>query len=299
VAAMLREREIDIAIDLNGYTGDARSGILAHRPAPVQVNYLGYPGTLGAPYMDYIIADRIVIPDDEQRFYDEAAVTLPGSYQVNDDHGREITPRPTRVEAGLPEHGFVFCNFNQSYKFTPEIFASWMRILNRVDGSVLWLLDAVAPFARNIRDHAQSHGVAPERILFAPDRPPAQHLARLSLADLFLDSLPYNAHTTGSDALWAGVPLITLRGRTFPGRVAASLLHAAGLAELVTQNRDDYEALAVKLATDPAALATIKQKLTRSSALFDTDLFRHRIESAYEQMWQTWLAGEKPKSFSV
>jgi protein O-GlcNAc transferase len=298
-AATVRATGIDILVNLNGWFGKHRMGVFAHRPAPVQVNYLGFPGTLGAPYMDYIIADRIVIPEDEQRFYDEAVVTLPGSYQVNDDHGREIAPRPTRAEAGLPEHGFVFCNFNQSYKFTPESFASWMRILTRVDGSVLWLLDAVAPFARNIRAHAQSHGVAPERILFAPDKSPAQHLARLSLADLFLDSLPYNAHTTGSDALWAGVPLITLQGRTFPGRVAAGLVHAAGLAELVTQSRDDYEALAIKLATDPAALAAVKQKLTRSSALFDTDLFRSRIENAYEKMWRTWLAGETPKSFSV
>ena len=205
--------EIDILVNLNGWFGKHRMGVFAKRPAPVQVNYLGFPGTLGAPYMDYIIADRTVIPRSEQRFYDEAVVTLPGSYQVNDDRGREIAPRPTRNEAGLPEQGFVFCNFNQSYKLTPDTFAGWMRILKRVDGSVLWLLDAVAPFARNIRRHAESHGVAPERILFAPDRPPAQHLARLSLADLFLDSLPYNAHTTASDALWAGVPLITRRGQ--------------------------------------------------------------------------------------
>ena len=249
--------------------------------------------------MDYIIADRIVIPEDEARFYDEAVVTLPGSYQVNDDRGREIAPAPTRREAGLPEQGFVFCNFNQSYKLTPETFAGWMRILTRVDGSVLWLLDAVAPFARNIRRHAESHGVAPHRILFAPDRPPAQHLARLSLADLFLDSLPYNAHTTASDALWAGVPLVTRLGHTFPGRVAASLLQAAGLPELITESQHDYETLAVKLATDPAALAAVKQKLTRNNPLFDTDLFRRRIETAYEKMWRAWRAGKKPESFSV
>jgi predicted O-linked N-acetylglucosamine transferase (SPINDLY family) len=298
-AAKIRTASIDILVNLNGWFGKHRSGVFVGRPAPVQVNYLGFPGTLGAPYMDYIIADRIVIPQDEERFYDEAVVTLPGSYQVNDDRGREIAPSPARLEAGLPESGFVFCNFNQSYKLTPETFAGWMRILTRVDGSVLWLLDAVTPFARNIRRHAESHGVAPERILFAPDRPPAQHLARLCLADLFLDSLIYNAHTTASDALWAGVPLITHRGHAFPGRVAASLLHAAGLPELVTQSQDDYEALAVGLAIDPAALAGLKQKLTRNSPLFDTDLFRRRIETAYEEMWRAWLAGEKPRAFSV
>jgi len=298
-AEKIRAAGINILVNLNGWFGKHRMGVFAHRPAPVQVNYLGFPGTLGAPTMDYIIADRIVIPEGEDRFYDEAVVTLPGSYQVNDDRGREIAPTPTRTEAGLPERGFVFCNFNQSYKLTPDTFAGWMRILKQVDGSVLWLLDAVAPFAHNIRRHAQSHGVAGERILFAPDRPPAQHLARLSLADLFLDGLPYNAHTTASDALWAGVPLITLRGTAFPGRVAASLLQAAELPELITENQDDYEALALKLATDAAALAKIKQKLTRNSPLFDTDLFRRRIEAAYETMWKTWIAGEKPKGFSV
>jgi predicted O-linked N-acetylglucosamine transferase (SPINDLY family) len=305
-AKKIRAAGIDILVNLNGWFGKHRTGVFAQRPAPVQVNYLGFPGTLGAPYMDYIIADRVVIPEDQQRFYEEAVVTLPGCYQVNDDRGREIAPKPTRLEAGLPElpsgsvgNGFVFCNFNQSYKLTPETFASWMRILRRVDGSVLWLLDAVAPFASNIRGHAEAHGVAPERILFAPDRPPARHLARLSLADLFLDSLPYNAHTTASDALWAGVPLVTRLGHAFPGRVAASLLQAAGLPELITESQHDYETLAVKLATDPAALAAVKQKLTHNSPLFDTDLFRRRIEMAYEKMWQAWLAGEKPSGFSV
>ena len=298
-AAKIRSAGIDILVNLNGWFGKHRMGVFAQRPAPVQVNYLGFPGTLGAPTMDYIIADRRVIPEEEEGFYDEAVIILPGSYQVNDDRGREIAPVPLRKEAGLPEHGFVFCNFNQSYKLTPETFAGWMRILKRVDASVLWLLDAVTPFASNIRGHAQAHGVAPERILFAPDRPPAQHLARLSLADLFLDSLPYNAHTTASDALWAGVPLVTRRGNAFPGRVAASLLEAAGLPELATESQDGYETLAVNLATDPRALAAIKQRLTRNSPLFDTDLFRRRIETAYEMMWQARLAGEKPKGFSV
>ena len=298
-AETIRAAGIDILVNLNGYFGKLRMDVFAQRPAPLQVNYLGFPGTLGAPYMDYIIADRIIIPPDEQRFYDEQVVILPGSYQINDDRGRPIAARPSRLQAGLPERGFVFCNFNQSYKLTPEIFVSWMRILAKVDDSVLWLLEGPAPYAGNIARHAEAHGVAPARILFAPDRPPDQHLARLSLADLFLDSLPYNAHTTGSDALWAGVPVLTRRGTAFPGRVAASLLHAAGLPELVTESVEDYEKLAVRLATDKNAFAAVKTKLTRNCPLFDTDLFRRNIERAYLRMWEIWLAGEKPRAFDL
>ncbi len=293
-AARIRAAEIDILVNLNGYFGKHRMDVFAQRPAPVQVNYLGFPGTLGAPYIDYIIADSIVIPPGDEHFYDEQVVTLPGSYQVNDDRGRAMAPAPSRREAGLPDDGFVFCNFNQSYKLTPDTFASWMRILKQVDGSVLWLLEAVAPFAENIAAHARAHGVAPERIRYAPDRKPEQHLARLSLADLFLDGLPYNAHTTASDALWAGVPLVTQRGTAFPGRVAASLLMAADLPELVTENAADYEALAVRLANNPSELKAIKAKLAKNRsicALFDTDQFRRHIEAAYTQMWQRWLAG--------
>jgi predicted O-linked N-acetylglucosamine transferase (SPINDLY family) len=298
-AEKIRAAEIDILVNLNGYFGKLRMDVFAQRPAPLQVNYLGFPGTLGAPYIDYIIADAVVIPAGEHRFYDEQVVTLPGCYQANDDRGRAIAARPTRAEAGLPEHGFVFCNFNQSYKLTPDVFASWMRILARVENSVLWLLEAPSPFAANIAGHAKAHGIAPERILFAPDRPTDQHLARLSLADLFLDGLPYNAHTTGSDALWAGVPLLTRRGTAFPGRVAASLLVAAGLPELVTETVEDYEALAVRLATDPETYQALKSRMTRNCPLFDTDLFRRNIETAYARMWEGWLAGNKPHAFAV
>jgi predicted O-linked N-acetylglucosamine transferase (SPINDLY family) len=298
-AAKIRAAGIDILVNLNGYFGRHRMSVFAHQPAPLQVNYLGFPGTLGAPYMDYIIADATVIPPDEQRFYDEQVITLPGCYQVNDDRGRAIAPVPTRAEAGLPERGFVFCNFNQSYKLTPDTFAGWMRILKQVDGSVLWLLQDTPPFAENIARHARDHVIAPERILFAPHRPPDQHLARLGLADLFLDGLPYNAHTTGSDALWAGVPLLTRRGTAFPGRVAASLLGAAGLPELVTESAEDYEALAIKLAREPAAPAALKARLTRNCPLFDTDLFRRNVETAYGRMWEAWLAGKKPQGFAV
>jgi predicted O-linked N-acetylglucosamine transferase (SPINDLY family) len=296
-ADKIRAAGIDILVNLNGYFGKHRMGVFARRPAPVQVNYLGFPGTLGAPYMDYIIADDVVIPPGEERFYDEKVVRLAGSYQVNDDRGRPIAEVPSRAQAGLPAQGFVFCNFNQAYKLTPDTFALWMRILGRVDGSLLWLMNEVAPFAENIRGHAREHGVAPERVLFAPHLPPEQHLARLGLADLFLDGLAYNAHTTASDALWAGVPVLTQDGTAFPGRVAASLLRAAGLPDLVTENAGDFERLAVTLATDPAALAAVKKRLTRNCPLFDTGFFRRQMEAAYEKMWQTWLAGKPPAGF--
>jgi predicted O-linked N-acetylglucosamine transferase (SPINDLY family) len=300
----IRDAGIDILVNLNGWFGRPRMGVFALRAAPVQVNYLGFPGTLGAPYMDYIIADRVVIPEGEERFYEEAVVTLfddsgAGCYQANDDRGRPMAPIPTRAEAGLPDTGFVFCNFNHVYKLTPETFSRWMCILKQVPGSVLWLLQGPPPLAQNIARHAQAHGVAPERILYAPHLPPEKHLARLSLADLFLDQLPYNAHTTGSDALWAGVPLLTQTGTTFPGRVAASLLLAAGLPELVTRSEQEFEALAVRLATDPQALGRIKSRLTRQCPLFDTDLFRRRIEAAYQRMWEAWQAGQKPAGFAL
>jgi protein O-GlcNAc transferase len=301
-AQTIRAAEIDILINLNGYFGASRMGLLAQRPAPVQVNYLGFPATLGAPYIDYIIADKVVIPEDEQRFYDEQVVYLPDSYQANDDNGRPIAATPSRTEAGLPAEGFVFCNFNTAYKLTPESFDSWMRILNRVEDSVLWLLESPAPFADNLRAEAEKRGVAAHRLVFAPELPTDQHLARLQLADLFLDGLPYNAHTTASDALWAGVPLLTCRGATFPGRVAASLLMAVGLPELVTENIADFEALAIKLAGEPTALKKLRAKLAKnknSCALFDTDLFRRNIEAAYRTMWEGWLAGEKPKGFAI
>jgi predicted O-linked N-acetylglucosamine transferase (SPINDLY family) len=301
-ADVIRDAGIDILVSLNGYFGEARMGVFARRPAPVQVNYLGFPATLGARYIDYIIADRIVIPDSEQQFYDEKVVTLPDSYQVNDDRGRDMTARPSRAEAGLPEDAFVFCNFNNAYKLTPSTFAGWMRILKQVDGSILWLLESTAPYPDNLRREAEKQGVAAERLVFAPDLPTPAHLARLQLADLSLDSLPYNAHTTASDALWAGVPLVTAKGTTFPGRVAASILLAAGLPELVTESQAEFEALAVRLAQNPAELGALRARLAQNRntcALFDTDRFRKHIESAYRTMWERWLAGEKPQGFAV
>jgi protein O-GlcNAc transferase len=304
-AARIRAEEIDILVNLNGYFGTPRMGVFARRAAPIQVNYLGFPATLGASYIDYIIADRIVIPEQDRRFYDEQVVWLPHSYQVN-DRKRAIAPQvPTRAALGLPESGLVFCNFNQSYKITPDVFAAWMRILKAVDGSVLWLLalrNAGPPFQANLSRQAERHGIAPERLVFAPSLPLDQHLARLKQADLFLDSLPYNAHTTASDALWAGLPLLTVMGTSFPGRVAASLLHAVGMPEMIARDLADYEATAIRLAKDTQALDTLKQKLAGNrltTPLFDTDLFRKDLEAAYLTMWRAWKNGEAPKAFAV
>jgi predicted O-linked N-acetylglucosamine transferase (SPINDLY family) len=301
-ADVIRDAGIDILVNLNGFFGEARMGVFARRPAPIQVNYLGFPATLGAPYIDYILADKVVIPEAEQQYYDEQVVYLPGCYQANDDKGRPLASTPTRAEVGLPEKAFVFCNFNTAYKLTPETFNSWMRILKQVDGSVLWLLESPAPFVSNLRREAEARGVAADRLIVAPELSADDHLARLPLADLFLDGLPYNAHTTASDALWAGVPLITRKGATFPGRVAASLLEAAGLPELVTESSEEFEVLAVRLASEPAALKNLRERLASNRdkcVLFDTDRFRKNIEAAYTQMWQHWLAGKNPESFSV
>jgi predicted O-linked N-acetylglucosamine transferase (SPINDLY family) len=299
---VIRDARIDILVSLNGFFGEARMGVFARKPAPIQVNYLGFPATLGAPYIDYILADRVVIPEAEQRFYDEQVVYLPGCYQANDNMGRSMAQTPLRADVGLPPEGFVFCNFNNAYKLTPATFDSWMRILKQVDGSVLWLLESANPYAVNLRREAEARGVDAGRLVFAPDLPTDEHLARLKLADLFLDGLPYNAHTTGSDALWAGVPLITQKGTTFPGRVGASLLAAAGLPELVTESSEEFEALAVRLASNPDLVKELRTRLAGNrdqNSLFDTDRFRTAIEAAYTQMWQRWLAGEKPSGFCV
>ena len=301
-AALVRAEEIDILVNLNGYFGAARMGIFALRPAPVQVNYLGFPGTLGAPCMDYIIADRSVIPEAEERFYTEQVVTLPDSYQANDSK-RPVGEAPARAAQGLPEQGFVFCNFNQSYKLTPAMFTVWMRILKQAPGSVLWLLESNPRFADNLRREAAQQGVAGERLVFAPKLAPDKHLERLRLADLFLDSLPYNAHTTASDALWVGLPLLTCRGTAFAGRVGASLLDAISLPELITEKLEDYQALAVRLANDDkAALRAIRKKLVEKRTtmpLFDTARFTRHLEAAFIGMVEKTRRGEAPKGFAV
>ena len=302
-AARIAKEEIDILVNLNGYFGAQRMGIFAHRPAPVQVNYLGFPATLGAPYIDYILADRITIPDAERDFYSEKVIWLPDSYQVNDSK-RAIAPSaPSRTALGLADDAFVFCNFNHPYKLTPAMFALWMNILKQSGNSLLWLLESNNAVAANLRKAAERHGVAGSRLVFAPTAQPADHLARIARADLFLDSLPYNAHTTASDSLWAGVPLLTCRGTAFPGRVAASLLHAVDLPELVTESIEEYQALAVALAGDGPRLKALRDRLARNRsgcALFDTARFARGLEAAYLQMWDIYNeGGQAPRAFAV
>jgi protein O-GlcNAc transferase len=284
IARLVRAREIDIAVDLNGHTHEARPGIFSHRPAPVQVNYLVYPGTTGASYMDVILADRIVLPFDQQPSFSEKIIHLPDCYQAN-DATRMMPPAPSRAEAGLPESGFVFCCFNNSWKIAAPVFDIWMRLLQQVPDSVLWLLDS--PATDNLRAQARARGVDMARLIFAPKLPPGQHLARHQLADLFLDTLPYNAHTTCSDALWAGLPVVTCYGAAFHGRVAASLLKTIDLPELITTRPQDYEALALDLARNPVLLQATRDKLRRNrltTPLYDSERFRKNIEAAYEAM---------------
>jgi predicted O-linked N-acetylglucosamine transferase (SPINDLY family) len=267
----------------------------------VQVNYLGYPGTMGAPYIDYILADRTVIPAEHQVHYSEKVVYLPDAYQPN-DRKRRIADTPTRAEAGLPQTGFVFSCFNNTFKIGPEIFGIWMRLLHNVEGSVLWLLEDNAIAAANVRREAEARGIAAERLVFAPRMKPHEHLARQRLADLFLDTLPYNAHTTASDALWMGLPLVTCPGSTFPSRVAASLLKAIGIPELIAPSLAEYEALALKLAREPQTLAALKAKLAvnrDTQPMFDTARFARYLESAYTTMWERQQRGDEPESFTV
>ncbi|UCV27969.1 O-linked N-acetylglucosamine transferase, SPINDLY family protein [Ferribacterium limneticum] len=302
-AAAISAREIDILVNLNGYFGKGRQGVFARRPSPVQVNYLGFPGTLGAGYMDYLIADRHVIPEKETSAYVEKIVWLPDCYQANDStRPRPGTTDTTRTAAGFPESGFVYCCFNNSYKITPHRFALWMAILQQVPGSVLWLLEDNATASTNLRSEACKHGIAAERLVFAPRVHQDEHLARHQLADLFIDSLPYNAHTTAADALWSGLPVLTQTGSTFPGRVASSLLQAIGLPELITHDDASYVALAVELANNPARLAAIRKTLAEQhdkAPLFDTRRFTHHIETAYATMYQRQQAGLPPEHFAV
>ena len=302
VAELARALDIDIAVDLKGYTQNSRPGIFAFRPAPVQVNYLGYPGTMGAPFVDYIIADATVVPDDHLGFYTEKVARLPGSYQVNDSR-REISAlTPTRAMAGLPETGFVFCCFNNSYKITPDLFGIWMRLLQQIEASVLWLLEANPLAAQRLRAEAVAHGVDPSRLVFASRKALPEHLARHRLADLFLDTHYCNAHTTASDALWAGLPVLTCLGQTFAGRVAASLSCAAGLPDMVVDSLSAYEALALDLARRPPRLDDIKARLARNRLncpLFDTPLYAAHLEAALTLMWKRHESGLPPDHFSV
>jgi predicted O-linked N-acetylglucosamine transferase (SPINDLY family) len=294
IAELARKQGIDIAVDLGGFTQNCRTGIFAYRAAPIQVNYLGYPGTMAAEYMDYLIADKVLIPEQSQGAYSEKIVYLPHSYQVN-DRQRVISDKVfTRTELGLPEQGFVFCCFNNNFKILPAMFESWMRILTAVEGSVLWLYQDNESAADNLQKEASARGIDPTRIIFAKRMSLEEHLARHRQADLFLDAFPYNAHTTASDALWAGLPVLTLMGQSFASRVAASLLTAIGLPELITTTPAAYEALAIELAKNPEQLTALKQKLSSNrltTPLFDTPQFTQDLERAYMQMYERHQVG--------
>jgi predicted O-linked N-acetylglucosamine transferase (SPINDLY family) len=302
IARMSRELEIDIAIDLKGYTQDSRPGIFSYRCAPVQVNYLGYPGTMGADYIDYLIADATLIPEGTRPHYSEKIAYLPHSYQVNDTK-RVISDRAfTRSELGLPTDGFVFCCFNNNFKITPQTFDRWMRILKAVAGSVLWLLEDNPHATRNLKKEAAVRGVDPGRLIFGGRLPLPEHLARQRLADLFLDTLPCNAHTTASDALWAGLPVLTLMGNSFAGRVAASLLGAMELPELIATTAEDYERLAIDLGSNPSKLSAIKDKIATNrmrAPLYNTALFTRNLEKAYTQIHERHLDGLAPDHLFV
>jgi protein O-GlcNAc transferase len=288
-AARIHQDGIDILVDLKGYTHNARPEILTHRPAPVQVSYLGYPATMAADFIDYIIVDSFVVPDDQQPFFTERLVHLPGYYQANDSHRNIPATSPSRADCGLPRDGFVFCSFNNSYKITPTFFDIWMRLLNAVYDSVLWLLAPNDLVRHNLRREAEQRGVDPDRLVFAAIVPRPEHLSRHRNADLFLDTLPCNAHTTASDALWAGLPVLTCAGTTFAGRVAGSLLTNLGLPQLIAASLSDYERLARELAIEPQRLLTIRNTLAQhreAGTLFDCARFTHQIEAAYARMWE-------------
>ena len=302
VARLIQQERIDILVDLNGFNGRHRTGVFALRPAPVQITFPGYPGTLGAFYIDYIIADQTLIPPEHQQFFNEQPVIMPDSYQANDCN-RMISNRSfSRAELGLPKAGMVFCCFNNNYKIMPPVFDVWVRILNAVPGSVLWLLSDNAVAEANLRAAALDQGLDPARLIFAERMDVAEHLARHRAADLFLDTLPCNAHATASDALWSGLPVLTCLGGAFSGRVAASLLRAVNLPEMVTHSLADYERKAIYLGTHPSELMQIRQRLAdnrRSAPLFDTARFTRHLESAYSEMVRRARTGEQPSRLIV
>jgi predicted O-linked N-acetylglucosamine transferase (SPINDLY family) len=288
IAARIRALEIDILVDLKGYTSGTRIEILSHRAAPVQIHYLGYPGTLGADFVDYLVADRHVVHAQERAFYDERLVYLPHCYQVTDDRRREDPEPWTRQRAHLPQNGVVLCAFHQAFKLNPSLFDIWMRLLKRLPDATLWLLGRDPEVIEALGAAAAARGVAPSRLIFAPRLPQSEHLGRLRVADLLLDTWPYGAHTTASDALWMGLPVVTLRGRAFAARVSSSILESAGLAELIADSPADYEARVYRLAAEPQRLRALRARIeagVRQSPLFDTAAFCRHLESAYRTMW--------------
>jgi protein O-GlcNAc transferase len=300
-AALIRAKDIAIAVDLKGYTAEARPGILAYRPAPIQVNYLGHPATMGAPYIDYLIADRFTVPPQEEMFYTESIALMPDTYQANGRNRQPATSGRTRGDYGLPADAFVFCSFNNPYKNNPRTFDVWMSLLEQLPHSVLWLL-ANPVLEKNLRLEAERRGVEAARLVFAPRVSQADYLERLAHADLFLDSLPYGAHTTASDALWMNVPVITCVGTAFPGRVGQSILHAIDLPELIAHSLEEYRELALSYARDPAKLAALRDKLRRhveSKPLFDGPGFTRNLETLYEKMADNHRSGAGPRRIAI
>ena len=301
-AALIADKEIDVLVNLNGFFGKPRQGIFAKKPAPIEVNYLGFPGTIGSTYMDYLIADNVVIPKESRQYYTEKIVHLPHCYQANDS-SRKIDGRKfSKKELGLPEEGFVFCCFNNSYKILPQMFDIWMRLLHSIPGSVLWLIEDNQDATRHLQQEAQARGISAARIIFAKRVPLSEHLGRHQCADLFLDTLPYNAHTTASDALWAGLPVLTCTGTSFAGRVASSMLTVLDLPELITTSVAQYESLAYELASQPEKLHQIKTKLAKNrlhSPLFNADLIARELESAYLAMYKRFQEGLPPEHINL
>jgi predicted O-linked N-acetylglucosamine transferase (SPINDLY family) len=297
-----RQDKIDIAIDLNGYTQNSRTGVFAYRAAPIQINYLGYPGTLGADFMDYIVADRYLIPGESQKHFKEKPLYLPNTYMPTDDC-REISQKSiSRSDMGLPDDAFVFCCFNNNYKISPTEFDIWMRLLSKVENSVLWLRASNQSTNKNIMNEAQKRNVDPSRIIFAYKVPMDEHLARQRLADLFIDTFVFNAHTTATEALWAGLPIVTKIGEGFAARVAGSLLNAVGLPDLVTETEKEYEALILELATNPKKLTKIKEKLITNcftQPLFKTKLYTKHLENGYLQAYENNFKGNMPQTIIV
>ena len=302
ITQLSRELDIDIAIDLMGFVKNNRFKIFIEKCAPIQVNYLGYPGTLSADFFDYIIADEILIPKESQEYYSEKIVYLPNTYQPNDQKKQISKKIFKREEIGLPKNNFVFCSFNQSSKILPKTFDVWMRILKKVNRSVLWLLESNINTRENLKDQANRRGIDPSRLIFAERLPPEEHLARHKAADLFIDTFPYNAHTTCSDALWAGLPVLTLQGETFASRVASSLLNAIGLSELITKNSYEYEKKAIELGNDLSKVVGLKEKIENNKLtkpLFNTKLFTSHIEKAYLEMHKRYNENKKPENIEI
>jgi predicted O-linked N-acetylglucosamine transferase (SPINDLY family) len=302
IALLAQKDKIDIAVDLKGYTGSSRFGIFAYRAAPIQISYLGYPGTSGAASMDYIVADKIVIPRQFETSYSESIIHLPHSYQVNDNTRVISESTITKLEMGLPEKGFVFCCFNNNYKISSIEFNIWMRLLKEIKGSILWLLKSNKNAERKLRAEAASRGISADRLVFAKHVPSAEHLARHRLADLFIDTFNVNAHTTASDALWAGLPIVTKLGNGFAARVAGSLLTAIDLTELITKTNQQYEELILELAKNPTRLAEIKKKLAMnrlSKPLFNTELFTKYLEDGYQQAYARYFYDLDPDTIIV